>query len=196
MIVYLFQTTCNDLKIGAGGARLTAWMLIWVTLKKGQSGHAQVIIQPYGFVGWSIGCTASRSRSVAPAFWSRNISPLLCMFDCLEQDWRHFTPSALAPTYWETSFMTAVLGAKKGGVNTVQGTQLSFFFFLPSAASIQIRALEQFFFSFPLFFSRLLLLATLWKNEEAGAASELVLMGQQGAWLCKASESSFTYVVQ
>lgn len=145
--------------------RLMAWALRQMTLRKGQSGASSGYSTVLRVWWWKRSVLVGAQQKCAFFFWisSRNILLVPCMFDCLKQDCQRFTPGALAPTYWVTSFMTAVLEAKRASKHCSRHTA-----FLPSAASMQIRALEQ--FSFPSL--RLLLLATLCKNEEDGVASD------------------------
>lgn len=158
------------------------WMLRRMTLeKKDNLGPHQGAVQYEGFGSGRIHCTISRSRSVAPTFELKQKKPVLLLpyvFECLERDCRRFTWGTSAPTYWVTSFLTAALETKRSNKHCSRHTA-----FLPSAASMQIRALELFFVSS----LRLLLLATLCKNEEDGAEFESVLMEEFGGGVSKQS---------
>lgn len=66
--------------------------------------------------GGGAGAAPLLCQQVAPSFWisSREILLVPCMLDCLKRGCQRFTPGAIAPSCWVTSFMTAALEEKSG----------------------------------------------------------------------------------
>lgn len=133
---------------------IMTWTLRQMTLKQGRSGAK------WGYTVLSVcECDALgaewKKRMGCPLLnSSKNILVASCVFDCLEWNFQHFTRGGWAPTHWVTFFLTAALETKRSSKYCSRHTA-----FLPSAASMQIRALELFFVSN----LQLLLLTTLQK---------------------------------